>query len=127
MDVFQFAFEAAAEHLAPCITARRVRESRSSTPAVAPEVVTAEDILLFVATLHVLARFIGADGSIDVAYERLRDVEVKAAQPGVPSPHSFFNNSMPIKDFKALYVPLPVLCWLGPWLTKTMCVTGCAT
>ncbi len=113
MDLFKFAFLPAATHLAPCITARRVRESDSSTGAAAPESVTPEDVLLFIATLHILARFTGADGAIDVAYARLREVEVKAAQPGVPSPHSFSNNIMPIEDFKALYVALPVLCWLG--------------
>lgn len=101
MDLFKSAFLPAATYLAPCITARRVRESRSLTTAVTPE-----DILYFVATLHVLARFTGAEGGIDVAYQRLRDVEAKAAQPGVPSPHSFVNIIMPINDFKALYVAL---------------------
>ena len=126
MDLFKFTFLPAATHLAPCITAHRAREADRSTGAAAPQAVTPEDLLLFIVTLHVLARFTGADGAIDVAYARLKEVEAKAAQPGVPSPHSFSNNIMPIKDFKALYVPLPVLCCLGPWLTKTPCVPGCA-
>ena len=126
MDLFKLAFLPAAMHLAPCITARRVRDADSSTAAVPPEAVTPEDVLLFIATLHVLARFTGVDGAIDVAYARLREVEAKAALPGVPSPHSFSNNIMPIEDFKALYVTLPALRWLGPWLTTTPCVPGCA-